>query len=105
METVLTSLRSRKERLAARFTTKFITRARESVIKNEVLRALNLNREVFDKITRLLCAADTVNRLGLKKIILSKGPDTMSPARLQYSSTVRVTAISLQHSTTWDKKG
>ncbi|KAG7156444.1 putative pol-like 41, partial [Homarus americanus] len=58
---------------------KLITRARESDIKNGLLRALNLNRDVFNKKTWLLCAADAVNRLKLKDTILSKGPDTMSP--------------------------
>ncbi|KAG7169778.1 putative pol-like 36 [Homarus americanus] len=48
-------------------------------IKNGLLRALNLNRDVFNKKTWLLCAADAVNRLKLKDTILSKGPDTMSP--------------------------
>ncbi|KAG7169433.1 RNA-directed DNA polymerase from mobile element jockey-like 6, partial [Homarus americanus] len=61
------------------FATKLITRARESDIKNGLLRALNLNRDVFNKKTWLLCAADAVNRLKLKDTILSKGPDTMSP--------------------------
>ncbi|KAG7154797.1 hypothetical protein Hamer_G018530 [Homarus americanus] len=53
--------------------------ARESDIKNGLLRALNLNRDVFNKKTWLMCAADAVNRLELKDTILSKGPDTMSP--------------------------
>ncbi|KAG7174214.1 hypothetical protein Hamer_G003118 [Homarus americanus] len=48
-------------------------------IKNELLRALNLNRDVFNKKTWLLCAVDAVNRLELKDTILRKGPDTMSP--------------------------
>ncbi|KAG7174272.1 hypothetical protein Hamer_G003193, partial [Homarus americanus] len=48
-------------------------------IKNGLLRALNLNRDVFNKKTWLLCAADAVNRLKLKDTILSKGSDTMSP--------------------------
>ncbi|KAG7172010.1 putative RNA-directed DNA polymerase from mobile element jockey-like 51 [Homarus americanus] len=67
------------ERLTACFATKLITRARESDIKNGLLRALNLNRDVFNKKTWLLGAAGTVNRLELKNIILSEGPDTMSP--------------------------
>ncbi|KAG7169759.1 RNA-directed DNA polymerase from mobile element jockey-like 1 [Homarus americanus] len=66
------------ERLTACFATKLITRAREGDIKNGLLRALNLNRDVFNKKTWLLCAADAVNRLKLKDTILSKGPDTMS---------------------------
>ncbi|KAG7165289.1 RNA-directed DNA polymerase from mobile element jockey-like 19 [Homarus americanus] len=41
-------------------------RARESDIKNGLLLALNLNRDVFNKKTWLLCAADAVNRLKLK---------------------------------------
>ncbi|KAG7157456.1 hypothetical protein Hamer_G005896, partial [Homarus americanus] len=53
--------------------------ARESDIKNGLLRALNLNRDVFSKKTWLLCAADAVNQLELKDTILSKGPDAMSP--------------------------
>ncbi|KAG7162995.1 RNA-directed DNA polymerase from mobile element jockey-like 46, partial [Homarus americanus] len=56
-----------------------ITGARESDIKNGLLRALNLNRDVFNKKTWLLCAAEAVNRLKLKDTILSKGPDTLSP--------------------------
>ncbi|KAG7164174.1 hypothetical protein Hamer_G014310 [Homarus americanus] len=79
METGLTSLQTRAERLTACFATKLITRAREGDIKNGLLRALNLNRDVFNKKTWLLCAADAVNRLKLKDTILSKGPDTMSP--------------------------
>ncbi|KAG7163030.1 hypothetical protein Hamer_G002082 [Homarus americanus] len=79
METGLTSLQTRTERLTACFATKLITRARESDIKNGLLRALNLNRDVFNKKTWLLCAADAVNRLELKDTILSKEPDTMSP--------------------------
>ncbi|KAG7171965.1 hypothetical protein Hamer_G000923, partial [Homarus americanus] len=38
-----------------------------------------MSRDVFNKNTWLLCAADAVNRLKLKDTILSKGPDTMSP--------------------------
>ncbi|KAG7165299.1 hypothetical protein Hamer_G007092, partial [Homarus americanus] len=72
METGLTSLQTRAERLTACVATKLITRTRESDIKNGLLQALNLNRD-------LLCAADAVNRLKLKDTILSKGPDTMSP--------------------------
>ncbi|KAG7175102.1 hypothetical protein Hamer_G026451 [Homarus americanus] len=79
METGLTSLQTRAERLTACFATKLITRAREGDIKNGLLRALNLNRDVFNKKTWLLCAADAVNRLKLKDTILSKGSDTMSP--------------------------
>ncbi|KAG7154147.1 hypothetical protein Hamer_G026277 [Homarus americanus] len=79
METGLASLQTRAERLTACFATKLITRAREGDIKNGLLRALNLNRVVFNKKTWLLCAADAVNRLKLKDTILSKGPDTMSP--------------------------
>ncbi|KAG7153572.1 hypothetical protein Hamer_G027256 [Homarus americanus] len=75
----LTSLQARVERLTACFATKLITRARESDIKNGLLRALNLNRDVFNKKTWLLCAADAVNGLVLKDTILSKGPNTMSP--------------------------
>ncbi|KAG7157175.1 RNA-directed DNA polymerase from mobile element jockey-like 4, partial [Homarus americanus] len=56
-----------------------VAQAREGDIKNGLLRALNLNRDVFNKKTRLLCVADAVNRLKLKDTILSKGPDTMSP--------------------------
>ncbi|KAG7160423.1 RNA-directed DNA polymerase from mobile element jockey-like 33, partial [Homarus americanus] len=41
--------------------------------------ALNLDRDVFNKKTWLLCSADAVNRLKLKDTILSKGPDTISP--------------------------
>ncbi|KAG7162423.1 hypothetical protein Hamer_G007958, partial [Homarus americanus] len=78
-DTGLTSLQTRAERLTACFATKLITRAREGDIKNGLLRALNLNRDVFNKKTWLLCAADAVNRLKLKDTILSKGPDTMSP--------------------------
>ncbi|KAG7169518.1 putative RNA-directed DNA polymerase from mobile element jockey-like 55, partial [Homarus americanus] len=52
METGLTSLQTRRERLTACFATKLITRARET---------------------------DAVNRLELKDTTLSKGPDTMSP--------------------------
>ncbi|KAG7155185.1 RNA-directed DNA polymerase from mobile element jockey-like 48 [Homarus americanus] len=66
----LTSLQTRTERLTTCFATKLITRARESDIKNGLLRALNLNRD---------CAADAVNRLELKDTTLRKGPDTMSP--------------------------
>ncbi|KAG7156432.1 hypothetical protein Hamer_G006195, partial [Homarus americanus] len=44
------------------FATKLITRSREGDIKNGLLRALNLNRDVFNK-----------------KTWLFKGPDTMSP--------------------------
>ncbi|KAG7173596.1 hypothetical protein Hamer_G020233, partial [Homarus americanus] len=66
-----------RERLTACFATKLITRARESDIKNG--RALNLNRDVFNMKTWLLCAAKAVNRLESKDTILSKGPDTMSP--------------------------
>ncbi|KAG7158425.1 ZBED8-like 7 [Homarus americanus] len=80
IETGLTSLRSRTERLTACFTTKLITKARESDIKKELLRALNLDRDVFNKSIRLLCAADT------------------------YPSTVGVTASGLQHSKSSDKK-
>ncbi|KAG7177924.1 hypothetical protein Hamer_G027416, partial [Homarus americanus] len=79
METGLTSLQTRAERLTACFATKLITRARESDVKNGLLRAVNLNRDVFNKKTRLLCAADAVSRLKLKDTILSKGLDTMSP--------------------------
>ncbi|KAG7172660.1 hypothetical protein Hamer_G006877, partial [Homarus americanus] len=75
-KTGLTSLQTRTERLTACFTTKMITRARESDIKNGLLRALNLDRDVFNKKTWLLCASDAVNRLELKDTILSKGPDT-----------------------------
>ncbi|KAG7168088.1 putative Organic cation transporter protein-like 29, partial [Homarus americanus] len=75
----LTSLQTRAERLTACFATKLITRARESDVKNGLLRAVNLNRDVFNKKTRLLCAADAVSRLKLKDTILSKGLDTMSP--------------------------
>ncbi|KAG7175249.1 RNA-directed DNA polymerase from mobile element jockey-like 14, partial [Homarus americanus] len=79
METGLASLQTRAERLTACFATKLITRAREGDIKNGLLRALNLNRDVFNKKTWLLCPADAVNRLKLEDTILSKGPDTMSP--------------------------
>ncbi|KAG7174289.1 hypothetical protein Hamer_G003221 [Homarus americanus] len=79
METGLTSLQTRAERLTVCFATKLITRARESDIKNGLLRALNLDRDVFNKKTWLLCAVDAVNRLKLKDTILSKGRDTMSP--------------------------
>ncbi|KAG7164277.1 hypothetical protein Hamer_G003426 [Homarus americanus] len=48
-ETGLTSLQTRAERLTACFATKLITRAREGDIKNGLLRALNLNRDVFNK--------------------------------------------------------
>ncbi|KAG7164024.1 putative RNA-directed DNA polymerase from mobile element jockey-like 53, partial [Homarus americanus] len=77
--TGLTSLQTRAERLTACFATKLITRARESDIKKGLLRALNLNRNVFNKKTWLLCETDAVNRLKLKDTILNKGPDTMSP--------------------------
>ncbi|KAG7172437.1 hypothetical protein Hamer_G029543, partial [Homarus americanus] len=76
METGLTSLQTRAERLTACFATKLITWARESDIKNGLLRALNLNRDVLNKKAWLLCAADAVNRLKLKNTIISKGPDT-----------------------------
>ncbi|KAG7166728.1 hypothetical protein Hamer_G010379 [Homarus americanus] len=85
IETGLTSLQTRAERLTACFATKLITRARECDIKNGLLRSLNLNRDVFNKKKWLLCSADTVNRVKLKDTILSKGPDTMSP---DYSTTV-----------------
>ncbi|KAG7166466.1 hypothetical protein Hamer_G005575 [Homarus americanus] len=78
-ETGLASLQTRAERLTACFATKLITRSRESDVKNGLLRALYLNRDVFNKKTWLLCASDAVNRLELKGTILSKGPDTMSP--------------------------
>ncbi|KAG7163932.1 hypothetical protein Hamer_G014375 [Homarus americanus] len=70
---------TRTERLTACFATKLITGARESDIKNGLLRALNLNRNVFNMKTWLLSASDAVNLLKLKDTILSKGPDTMSP--------------------------
>ncbi|KAG7170445.1 putative Organic cation transporter protein-like 28, partial [Homarus americanus] len=68
METGFTSLQTRAERLTACFATKLITRARESDVKNGLLRAVNLNRDVFNKKTRLLCAADadTVNGVGVE---------------------------------------
>ncbi|KAG7157497.1 hypothetical protein Hamer_G005946 [Homarus americanus] len=55
----------------ASFATKLITWARESDIKNGLLRALNLNRDVFNK-KSWLCAQLTL-----------KGPDTM---RTDYST-------------------
>ncbi|KAG7172022.1 RNA-directed DNA polymerase from mobile element jockey-like 10, partial [Homarus americanus] len=61
METGLTSFQIRTERLTACFATKLITRTRESDIKNGLLLALNLNRDVFNKKTWLLGAADAVN--------------------------------------------
>ncbi|KAG7164282.1 putative RNA-directed DNA polymerase from transposon BS-like 4 [Homarus americanus] len=61
-----------KKRLTACFVTKLITRARETDIKNGLLRALNFNGDFFNKKTWLLCAADAVNRLELKDTILSK---------------------------------
>ncbi|KAG7162404.1 hypothetical protein Hamer_G007934, partial [Homarus americanus] len=67
IETGLTSLQTRAERLTACFPTKLITSAREGDIKNGLLRALNLNRDVFNKKT-CYCAQLTL-----------KGPDTMSP--------------------------
>ncbi|KAG7171998.1 putative RNA-directed DNA polymerase from mobile element jockey-like 50, partial [Homarus americanus] len=79
MRTGLTSLQSRTERLTACLATKLFTRARESDIKTGLLRLLNLNRDVFNKKTWLLCGAEAINRPELKDIILSKGPDTMSP--------------------------
>ncbi|KAG7164212.1 putative pol-like 34 [Homarus americanus] len=60
------------------FATKLITRARESDIKNGLLRALNLNSDVFNKKTWLLNAAHQHRE---------------------------VPVSSLQHSTNWDKKG
>ncbi|KAG7157794.1 hypothetical protein Hamer_G025587, partial [Homarus americanus] len=56
--------------------------ARESEIKNELFRALNLNRDAFNRNTWPLCAVDSVNRLGLKDTILSKEPDIMSPTKV-----------------------
>ncbi|KAG7156037.1 hypothetical protein Hamer_G020202 [Homarus americanus] len=76
---MVSSLKTRTERLTACFATKLITSARESDIKNGLLRALNLNKVAFNKKTWLFCAADAVNRLELNKTILSKRPDTMSP--------------------------
>ncbi|KAG7171583.1 hypothetical protein Hamer_G014719, partial [Homarus americanus] len=70
----------RAELLTACFATKLITRAQESDIKNGLLRAMNLNRDVFNKKTWLLSAADAVNLLKLKDTMLSKEPDTMRPA-------------------------
>ncbi|KAG7165893.1 hypothetical protein Hamer_G011792 [Homarus americanus] len=51
METGFTSLQTRTERLTACFATKLISRARESDIKNGLLRALKLNRDVLNKKT------------------------------------------------------
>ncbi|KAG7165021.1 hypothetical protein Hamer_G004770, partial [Homarus americanus] len=67
METGLTSLQTRAERLTASFATKLITRARESGIKNGLLQAMNLNRDVFNK------------KHGYCEQLTFKGPDTMSP--------------------------
>ncbi|KAG7158062.1 putative pol-like 40, partial [Homarus americanus] len=65
---------------ANRLTEHFAERsAREGDIKNGLLRAVNLNTDVCNKKTWLLCATDAVNRLKLKDTILSKGSDTMSP--------------------------
>ncbi|KAG7157147.1 putative Gag-Pol polyprotein-like 6, partial [Homarus americanus] len=61
------------------FAAKLITRARESDIKNGLLRALNLKRDAFNKKIWLLYASDAVNGLDYKDTLLSKGTDTMSP--------------------------